>query len=704
MSLSDILGTAASGLSASQAGLGSVSNNVANADTPGYARQRVTLSTNANMGRLNGVKASEPDRIADRYLESAVYRRGGDAGRADTLFRFLDRVQSYLGAPAGSNTDSLGYGLPTQLNALIGKATRMSGSQDPRQHSNAFLLSTGEFLSGVSRLSDDIRATRSDAASEVGDTVARANTLLKQVYAYNDAISRQTAAGRSVSGIADQRMTALQELSSLMDLHTINQPDGKVMIETASGQVLLDGRLRQLDYPAGSDTAETRYAPIGIRYADAAGTPGASTGQSVEGAAVGGKLGGLLQLRDAVLPAYAEQINGLMSQTARTLNAASNAGTSAPAPQSLVGRPSGLVGGDRLGFTGAAVFAVTARDGTIVAKSRVDFDTLGANATVKDAVAAINAGLGGTATATLAADGTLTLQASGSGNGIVVAQDPQAPSGRAGVGFSQYFGLNDVVRADRNPLVPSGFTANDPTGFAVGQTAHIVLRDATGREVGSHTVTATSGQTFGDVVADLNANLTGFGSFALDSKGQIAFTPTSAAAGVSAQVTADSTDRAGTGVNFTTLSGLPGGAANAAAATIRGALATDSTHLPLGSFNTNAAVGAKGIGIGDASGAARYIQALTGIQDRDTAGSTSIANLAADLFARLGTEAAQAKTTQVDATARRDEAIHRRDSFSGVNIDEELANMVVLQNSYSASARVLTTASGMYQTLIDMVR
>ena len=58
----------------------------------------------------------------------------------------------------------------------------------------------------------------------------------------------------------------------------------------------------------------------------------------------------------------------------------------------------------------------------------------------------------------------------------------------------------------------------------------------------------------------------------------------------------------------------------------------------------------------------------------------------------------------VDAAARRDDAVNRRDSFSGVNLDEELSQMVVLQNSYSAAARVMTTATKMYDTLLDMVR
>ena len=83
MSLNDILGSALSGLGASQAGMRTVSNNIANVNTPGYARERVSLANGVTSGRVSGVVVSEPERIADRFLEATVYRRSGELGRAD---------------------------------------------------------------------------------------------------------------------------------------------------------------------------------------------------------------------------------------------------------------------------------------------------------------------------------------------------------------------------------------------------------------------------------------------------------------------------------------------------------------------------------------------------------------------------------------------------------------------------------------------
>jgi flagellar hook-associated protein 1 FlgK len=83
---------------------------------------------------------------------------------------------------------------------------------------------------------------------------------------------------------------------------------------------------------------------------------------------------------------------------------------------------------------------------------------------------------------------------------------------------------------------------------------------------------------------------------------------------------------------------------------------------------------------------------------------SGVEGYASFLLGQAGLDAAGAKDRLDDMGARREDAINRRDSYSGVNIDEELASLVTLQNSYSAAARVMTTATEMYDTLIGMVR
>lgn len=698
MSLNHILGSAVSGLAAAQAGLRSVSNNIANVGVSGYARERVNLTTGVVSGQIAGVVVGEPSRVADRFLEANVYRRAGDYGRADVAAGYLDRLQSLLGQPGAPS------GLPARLDAVTASAVAMTGSQSSAQTVAVFTSDVQDAIDSMQQLQTDVAGLRGDVESEVGYSVDKINSLLKRIHDLNATVASATGLGKNVGGAADQRMTAIEELSSLIAVNVREQPDGRVSIETANGAVLLDKRMRQLSYPnSGLGASQPIYPTIEIRFAEDSGAMGAATGEKLESAAVGGKLGGLLDLRDRALPAFSEQMGVLFSGLSEALNAVSNAGSTVPPPASLDGRQTGLVGSDRLGFTGAATFAVTKADGTLVAKTSIDFGAMPPGATINDMVSAINAGLGGAGTASFT-DGKLSITASGAGNGVVVAQNEANPSARAGIGISQYFGLNDIVRSDSSSLVPSGLVASDAHGFATGETAQIVLRDATGRALTSYTLSPTSGGTVGDLVSELNSSPLGdFGDFSLDDRGRMRFEPTGSLSGATLSIPSDSTDRYGSGKGFSSLLGLTGASSGLKDAQVRPEVLASPGKLPLARFQENAAVGAKALGAGDTRGATAFVDKLASALDLGKDGKTTIERFSSLLLGRAGLEASQANDNLLDAAARRDDAVNRRDSFSGVNIDEELAQMVILQNSYSAAARVISTASEMYDTLLNMV-
>jgi flagellar hook-associated protein 1 FlgK len=700
VSLNEILSSAISGLAASQAGLRSVSNNIANVSTPGYARETVTQTTGVSAGLVNGVTIGEPSRIADRFLEATVYQRAGDMGSADVTSSYLDRLQSLLGAPGAE------YSLPARLDAINASAVAMTGNQASTQTVAGFTADVQDAIISMNQLGSDVDGLKSDVQSEITDSVAKVNTLLTRINDLNGTVARLDGTGSSSAGVQDQRMSAIEELSGMIKVVVRQQPDGRVAIDTASGIPLLDNRLRQLSMPAsGSGAGQTSYPVISVRFADTASGPGAATGDKIDSASVGGKLGGLLDLRDRTLPGFTEQLGVVFTGLSQSLNAVSNANSTVPPPTSLVGRPSALTGADRLGFTGAAVFAVTKSSGELVASTRVDFSALGPTATLDDAVAAINAGLGSSATASFS-DGVLSIQASGTtGNGVVIAQDPTTPSARAGVGFSQYFGMNDLVRSAASPLVPSGFAASDAHGFGTGEAATIVLHDRTGRTLTSYAMTGSVGPTFGDLVTELNASpIGGFGSFALDAKGRVQFSANANMQGASLSVASDSTDRLGTGQSFSSIVQLNGAASGLSSASVRPDIQANAGKLGLARLQTAAAVGTKALGAGDTRGATAFVDQLSVAVDLGKDGAATTAARAATLLGSAGSAAARATSALSDATARRDDAVNRRDSFSGVNIDEELSNMVVLQNSYSASARLITTASEMYDTLLSMIR
>ncbi len=703
MSLNDIMGSATSGLAAAQAALKTVSTNISNVGTPGYARERVTLSTAVVQGRVAGVTVGEPARVADRFLEDVVYARAGDAGRAEVEATYLDRLQALLGQPGSEG------GIPARIDAITAAAAGMTALPNSPQTVGTFISAVQDTISSLQQLSGDTAQIKADVEAEIGYGVDRINSLLARIHDLNGTVQQLEGLGRSAAGAADQRMQAVEELSGLIAVTVRHQPDGRLTIDSADGVVLLDRKLRQLDYAApGGGVAQEDYPPILVRFADDKGNPGALTGEQLSGAASGGTIGGLINLRDNVLPGFSDRIGLLFGGLAETVNSASNSATAMPPPPSLTGRPTGLLATDRLGFTGQAQFAVTDKQGTLIVSTTVDFDALGPAATVNDAILAINAGLGGAATASIDATGTLTIAAASSLNGVSIGQGvppPALPSDRAGTGFSQFFGLNDVIISADSALTPTGFIAADPHGFATGETTELLLRDADGRELARATLSPLTGGTMGQLVADLNASPIGqLGSFTLDAKGRFVFAPQASLAGATISIPSDSTNRLGTGRTFTALSGLTGGWSALESGEVRRELIGNPSRLPLATLQPGIAVGQRALGAGDISGALGMSNALGALRDFAGHGTATIERYTSDLMGGIGSAASLAEGRFTDANARKADAVNRRDSFSGVNLDEELSQMVVLQNSYSAAARVLTTASQMYDTLIEMVR
>lgn len=698
MSLNEILGSAISGLAASQAGLRTVSNNIANVSTPAYARERVSLTTSVTAGRVSGVITGEPERIADRFLEANALRRAADVGRGEVSATYLDRLQGLLGAPGAES------GLPARLDAINASAIELAGSQASAQTRAVFVANVGDALNSLQQLGRDVAQLQADGDSELQADVGSINSLLARIHDLNSTVSQLQGQGRNAAGPYGQRLTALEALSGLINVTVRDQPDGRVSIDTAAGAVLLDNRLRQLSYPAGgTGVAQPAYPAIDVRFADDSGNIGASTGTTIASSTVGGRIGALLDLRDNRLPSFAERLGVLFASLGESLNAASNAGSAVPAPAQLTGRQTGLAGGDRLGFAGAASFAVVAADGALVAATRVDFSALGAGATVDDAVAAINTGLGGAGSASFAG-GVLRITATAAGNGVAVGQDAASPSDRAGTGFSQFFGLNDLVRSAGSALVPTGFVAADPHGFGPGETTDIVLRDASGRALASTTLTGSAGARFGDLETELNASpIGGFGSFSIDDRGRFRFAANNGVIGAALTITADSTNRLGSGRSFTALSGLSGQGSGLSTAAVRADIAANPQLLPLARLVTTAAVGTRALGAGDLRGAAGFGDQLARALDLGKDGQVTAIALASGLISRAAADSSQANGQRDDANARHDDAVNRRDSFSGVNVDEELSQLVILQNSYSAAARVIGTISQLYDVLLAIV-
>lgn len=713
MSLNGIIGSALSGLSASQAGLNSAANNVANVNTPGYARTQAVLQALNVGGVAMGVQVVGISRIADVYLQAASMRAISAGEAATVQANGLDKVQSQFG-----KLDDEGS-MFARLNRAFSSLSQ--ASVDPSQ-SVARLSAAADlqaFFDETNRLSQMIGGQRKDADSQIQAAVQRTNEILSELSGLNASIQSVSVAGGDTSGIANRQSELLDELSGYVDIRTETKADGRLVIRTGDGVALVETGVTRLDYtPTGSGAYGVSYGQISVQ------PPNGAQAKPLGGHIESGKLFGLLDLRDRILPEIANELAELTAGAADALNLAHNNSASYPAPQVLAGRNTGLVAADLHNFTGATTLAVTGSTGTLVKRIDIDFDAgtlsvdggaaVALGTTVGSLTTAINAALGGDGSANFA-NGAMTLAASSANNGLATLQDAANPSDRAGRGFSHFFGLNDLVSSTRPGFFETGLSGVDAHQFATGTSLTFQIATPDGRPSGTVNIPMVTGGTVADAVTALNNSATGLGryaTFTLDGDGKLTSVPKAGYDGFDLKLTGDDTSRSGSGVSFSQLfgMGLPATAGRSEIFSVNAMVRSDSSKLALGQLNIDAATVAGDLVLtsGDARGGQLLQASMTTVRRFNAAGSINTANsslqdYAARLAGSIGSRAARAESEAASADTLRATAQTKRSNVEGVSLDEELASMTLYQQSYNASARMLQAAKEMTDALMSIV-
>lgn len=423
MSLSAIRTIATSGLAASQVQIQIASSNIANADTDGYTRKTGTQSAIVTTAKGTGTAVTAIAATVDKYLLRDLVAATSDQNAADVASSFANSLQSLFGEVSASDDD--GTSLADSVADLATALSELCGTPESDILANSALDSLTALTAQLRQTSDQVQGLRADADQQIAEAVEAANDALAAIDALNDEIVADKARGLSTADLEDQRNAALQTLAANVDVSYFVSANGAMHVATASGTVLVDSQVHALSYaPAAMVTAETVFGAISV------------DGIDLTSSLTGGRVGALIAERDDVLPEVEDELDALATTLIASLNSAYNAGTSLPAPDSLAGGAT-VLAADTLSASGTTRIALVDDDGLLV--SYADFD-LSLYTSVGDLVSAIDGTAGLDASV---AGGVLTITAT-SGLGIAIA-DIDAELGDAAVGFSSYFGLNDLL-------------------------------------------------------------------------------------------------------------------------------------------------------------------------------------------------------------------------------------------------------------------
>lgn len=703
-SLSGILQTATSGLQAAQASLSAVSDNISNVNTPGYTRKAATLEQQVIAGAGAGVRVIGVQRITDQYLQAASLGASADAASAGVISSFLDSAQAFFGDPTGNDYF---FNLPDKISSAFAATANDPSSTLFRSQA---VNTVSDFLGEADQVSAQINQLSTNVDGRIVNDVAQANSLLQQIDSLNNDIARSKVGGADVSGSENIQSQLLNQLSTLMSVKVSARDVGGVTVRTADGIALAGMGLgpSTISYTANGSTPG--YVSI---TTGGANTPAQSTSLTT------GEIGGLLALRNTKLPGLQDQLGEFVSRAAQQFNAASNASTAFPPPNSLTGRNTGLDLPTAIGnFTGQSTVAITNSSGVIQTQVAIDFNagTMSVNGGAATAftpatfLSQLNTGLGASGSAAFS-NGQLSITAASGSNGVAI---NEGTSQKAGMGFSQFFGLNDLITSKAMSTYDTGLTATDPNGFTPGGVLTLQISDAAGKPLRQVAVTVppVTSPTMTDLLNALNNNTTGvglYGAFSLDAQGGLTFAG-SQPLNAKVSVVSDTTQRGAGGPTMTDLFGLGTGPRSGRATSyqVNPAIANNPMRLPAGTLNLSVAAGQSAITPGDGSGALALSQAsqVTGLfKAAGDLGNLSITlnAYAAEFGGAVGRDAATAASNATAATAVQTQADTKRQSVEGVNLDEELIHLTTFQTAYSANARMIQATKDLFDTLIGLV-
>lgn len=291
------------GLTASQKALDVIGNNIANAATEGYHRQRIELmpASTITVGQNvlgGGVEVANVTRVIDRLLEQEITRQQSSS---EQVSRELDTLKTVESAIGDMSSGGISTSIDNFFNALQDLSLHPTDSIYQQQvASSAEAMSqqfktTGQFLDNL----------EGQIGVEAGNTLDQVNTLIEQIAQLNGTIEDLELRGKEASNMRDNRDKLINDLSKLVGIQTTQREYGVVDVNCNGIGIVTDRMAVPLAIKQQAD------GKLGIA---AAGNDNFDTQLP------GGKLGGLFSLKNELLPTIHNQLDTVASAIIQQIN------------------------------------------------------------------------------------------------------------------------------------------------------------------------------------------------------------------------------------------------------------------------------------------------------------------------------------------------------------------------------------------------
>ncbi|KIC49618.1 flagellar hook-associated protein FlgK [Tateyamaria sp. ANG-S1] len=303
MSLTSALSSAMSGIRAASRGSEIVSSNIANANTPGYARRTLSVSSDsggAGVGvRINGVvRHVDQQVINDRRLADA------EVGYKSETTSALTKIEDLIGTP--DNAGSLAARVADFEKSLITATSR----PDATERLTSVAFAAKDLASSLNTVAQGIQDTRTQADQSIDAQVRRLDDALKGVETLNARIVASSKVGTEFSALQDQRQLLIDDISEMVPVRMVPRDYGAVALYSTGGAILLEGRAVEVGFEPAN--VVTPYESIEDGTLSGLTLNGISINTSSEsGRLRGGTLGAQFEIRDEIATDAQTQIDAL---------------------------------------------------------------------------------------------------------------------------------------------------------------------------------------------------------------------------------------------------------------------------------------------------------------------------------------------------------------------------------------------------------
>jgi flagellar hook-associated protein 1 FlgK len=306
--VSDVFGISVSALQAFQQAINVVSNNVANASTPGYDRETVNLTeaipqANGSATVGAGVVVSGISRAFSQAAANQLNTSQSTLGQLNALQNYSSQIDNLFGTTIG--------GLSTALQNFYGAFSDVANNPTSTASRQALIGQAQSVASAFQTASGELNSLNGDVNSRITADVTQINSIAKAISTLNNQIVTGTAqdGGQPPNELLDQRDQLISNLSQLVGISTTTDPSGAVNVFVGNGQPLvLQGQVTALT------TVANPFNATQLEISNSASSA------IISNNITSGDLGGLLSARTQIINPALNQLGQIATGLSQTVN------------------------------------------------------------------------------------------------------------------------------------------------------------------------------------------------------------------------------------------------------------------------------------------------------------------------------------------------------------------------------------------------